>query len=323
MPLNRRHFTGGLALLPWVATPALADDFPSRPIKIIYTYSPGGTGDSMTRTFAEALGKVLNQAVIVENRPGGNGAVGIIATAQSPADGYTLVLTTITTTVLAPLVTKDPKLESSKILAPIANLSITPLVLLAHPSVPVDDFPGFVEWARKQPTGIDIGVAGPTLEVSNALLAKAAGIKIVNVFYRGGGPAFQALLAGEVKVFFNPPSAAMLDYIRQGKVKVLGVTSAEPSPLIPGGVPISKYLPGYIQDINFALWAPVATPKDVMAKLEDAVKKAAATPGLADKFFSMGTTLQPAGPDTVVRITARETQNFKTAMETASIKFGE
>lgn len=228
MFFSRRTVALAISLLPWFAPAAQADEFPSRPIKIVYTYSPGGTGDSMTRTFAEALAKVLGQPVFVENRAGANGAVGLNAVAQSPPDGYTLVLTTITTTVLAPLVTKDPNMAPGKILAPIANLSVTPLVLLAHASVPVNDFPSFVDWARKQPTGVDIGVAGPTLEVSNALLAKAANIKVVNVFYRGGGPAFQALLGGEVKVFFNPPSSAMLEYIRQGKVKVLGVTSAEP-----------------------------------------------------------------------------------------------
>ncbi|MDB5829566.1 MAG: hypothetical protein JWQ73_3786 [Variovorax sp.] len=322
MTLSRRAFTLALAVL---AAPLLAraQDFPTKSIKIIYTYAPGGPGDSLTRTFAEALGGVLGQPVVVENRTGANGAIGIIAAAHSAPDGYTLVLTTITTTVLAPLVTKDASLEPAKALAPILNVSVTPLVLLAHPSVPANDFPGFVEWANKQPGGIDVGVAGPTLEVSNALLAKDAKIKVINVFYRGGGPALQALLAGEVKVFFNPPSGSMLEFIRQGKVKVLGVTSAEPSPLIPGGVPISKFLPGYIQDINFALWAPAGTPRDVMAKLEAASRKALATPGMADKLANMGTTLNVAGPDEVTRITKRETQNFKTAMESASIKFGE
>jgi len=244
--------------------------------------------------------------VIVENRTGAQGTVGIMAAARAPSDGYTLVLTTITTVVQAPLVMKDASFDPVRSLTPVANLSVTPLVLLAHPSVPANDFPGFVEWARKQPTGVDMAVSGPTLEVATALLAKETKLKIVNINYRGAGPALQALLAGDVKIFFNTPSAQMTEFIRTGKVKVLGVTSADPSPLISGGVPISKFVPGYVQDINFAIWAPPGTPRDVVAKLTDAVKKAAAEPGMADKFHNMGTTLVFNGAEEVTRIALRD-----------------
>jgi tripartite-type tricarboxylate transporter receptor subunit TctC len=124
-----------------------------------------------------------------------------------------------------------------------------------------------------------------------------------------------------VKVFYNTPSAQMTEFIRQGRMKVLGVTSAEPSALIPGGVPISKHVPGYVQDINFALWAPAGTPPDAVARLREAVMKATSEPGMAEKFHNMGTTLRPAGGEEVTRITRREAQNIKTIMETTEVKW--
>jgi tripartite-type tricarboxylate transporter receptor subunit TctC len=154
-------------------------------------------------------------------------------------------------------------------------------------------------------------------------LAKETKLKIVNINYRGSALALQALLAGDVKIFFNTPSAQMSEFIRLGKVKVLGVTSALTSPLIPGSIPISKFVPGYIQDINFALWAPAGTPAETINKLSDAVKKALSEPGMSERFHGMGTTLAPAGGDEVIRITQREAQNIKTIMETTTVKFGE
>ena len=302
---------------------ALAQAFPNRPLKIIYTYAPGGTGDGLTRALAEGMSKALGQPVAVENRTGAQGTIGILAGARSAPDGYTMMLTTITTMVQTPLVTKDANFDPVKAMTPIANLSVTPLVLLAHPSVPADDFPGFVEWARKLPSGVDMAVSGPTLEVATALLAKETKLKIVNINYRGSALALQALLAGDVKIFFNTPSAQMSEFIRLGKVKVLGVTSALTSPLIPGSIPINKFVPGYIQDINFALWAPAGTPAETINKLSDAVKKALSEPGMSERFHGMGTTLAPAGGDEVIRITQREAQNIKTIMETTTVKFGE
>ena len=318
----RRHLVLAAALA-LSATAALADAFPSRPLKIVYTYAPGGTGDALARALAEGMAKALGQPVIVENRTGAQGTVGVLAGARAPADGYTTMLTTITTVVQTPLVTKDASFDPITAMTPIANLSVTPLVLLAHPSVPADDFPSFVEWARRQDRGVDMAVSGPTLEVATVLLAKETGLKIITINYRGSAPALQALLAGEVKIFFNTPSAQMSEFIKQGRAKVLGVTSAAPSPLIPGGVPISRHVPGYVQDINFALWAPAGTPPDIVARLADAVKKATAEPGMADKFHQMGTTLQPASGEEVTRIARREARNIKTIMETSPVKFGE
>lgn len=322
MTLNRRTLlaaTCALALAPSVHAQA----YPDRPVKLILTYAAGGAGDALTRLLAQHMSPTLGQPVVVENRTGASGGVGTMAVARSPADGYTLLLTTVTTVVQIPMVMRDKEFDPVKSLTPIANISSQPMVLVAHPSVPADNFPAFVEWSRKQPDGVHVAVAGPTLEVASALVNKGANIKMVNVPYRGAAPAFQALLGGEVKLYFTVPSSALLDFSKQGKVKILGITSAQPTPLIPGVEPIGKHVPGYVQDINFAVWAPQGTPDAIVAKMNDAIRKAVALPEFAEKLAGMG--MAPAYGDAakVTSITQHEAANIKRAMEVATIRYGE
>jgi tripartite-type tricarboxylate transporter receptor subunit TctC len=322
MTLNRRTLlaaTCALALAPAVHAQA----YPDRPIKIIYTYAAGGPGDALTRLLATHMAPTLGQSVVVENRTGASGGVGTMAVARSPADGYTFLLTTITTVVQIPMVMRDNTFDPVKSLTPVANVAMQPLILIAHSSVPATDFPSFVEWTRKQPDGVHVAVSGPTLEVASALVNKGANIRMVNVPYRGAAPAFQALLGGEVKLYFTTPSASLLDFVKQGKVKVLGVTSAQPSPLIAGGEPIGKYVPGYVQDINFAVWAPPGTPAPIVAKVAESIRAAMALPEVKERLGAMGMAPAPADAAKVVSITEHEATNIKRAMEVATIKYGE
>lgn len=208
-----------LALAP-LAPLAHAQGFPTKPIKIVVTYAPGGTADVIARTLATSMSELLGQPVVVENKTGASGSIGTMAVKQAPPDGHTLLVTTIGTVVLAPMVTKDASFDPVKGLTPIANLAMAPLVLLVHQSVPANDFPGFVTWAKQQAKGVDIAVAGPTLEVATALLAQQAKLNLVNVPFRGSGPALQSVLAGDTKVIFQAPSVQMMEFIKQGKLKV-------------------------------------------------------------------------------------------------------
>nr|QDL89205.1 Argininosuccinate lyase [Sym plasmid] len=320
MTLFRRSFLLTASLL-GLATLASAQGFPSRPLKIVYTYAPGGTGDVIARSLAAAMAEQLGQPVVVENKTGASGAVGTMAVRHAPADGHTLLVTTITTVVQAPMVTKDATFDPVKGLTPIANIAMAPLVLLLHQSVPANDFEGFVAWSKQQAKGVDIAVAGPTLEVATALLARDAKLNLVNVPFRGSGPALQSVLGGDTKVIFQAPSVQMMEFIKQGKLKVIGVTSAQPSPAVPGAVPLSKFVPGFVQDINFAIWAPPGTPPEVAERLTEAVRKSLAAPGMADKFVAFSVPLAIAGPDEVTRTTLREAANIRKIMETVPIKF--
>ncbi len=322
MTLNRRSLLAATCAL--ALTPAVhAQAYPDRPVKIIYTYAAGGSGDALTRLLALHMSNTLGQSVVVENRTGASGGVGVMAVARAPADGYTFLLTTITTVVQVPMVMRDNTFDPLKSLTQVANISTQPLALVAHPSVPANDFPSFVDWAKKQPDGVHVAVAGPTLEVASALVNKGANIKMVNVPYRGNAPAFQALLGGEVKLFFTTPSGSLLDFVKQGKVKVLGVTSANASPTIPGGEPISKHTGGYVQEINFAVWGPPNLPQPILAKVSDSIRKAMAHPEVAEKLAMMGMAPAHGEAARVTSITEHEAANIKRAMEIATIKYGE
>ena len=318
----RRNFLFAAALLA-LAPLAMAQAWPSKPIKLIWPYAPGGPGDAIARLLATSMSTTLGQQVVVENRTGASGSIGAVAVQRSPADGYTLLLNTITTNVQVPLVTKDPSFDPVKSLTPVINVGSNPLAILVHPSLPVTDFPSFVAWAKQQPAGVDVAVAGPTLEVASALLSQQAGIKLVNIPFRGNAPALQAVLAGDVKVYYNTPSGTLLQHLKDGKLRLIAVASAEPSVLLPGAAPIGKFIPGYVQDINYAIWGPAGMPPAIVARLGDAVRKAMAEPGMVEKFLQNGVAPALAGPEEVTRITQREAANIKRIMETTPVKFGE
>jgi tripartite-type tricarboxylate transporter receptor subunit TctC len=302
---------------------ARAEQYPNKPIKLIYNFAPGGPGDAVSRYLAQRMGVLLGQPVVVENRTGGGGAVGLLAGARAAADGYTFLYTTVTGVVQVPLVTKDASFDPLKSVMPIGGVGTTPLAILAHPSLPVNDFPSFVEWARKQPTGVDIAGAGPIIEIATAVLARETRLKLVYVAYRGNAPALQAVLAGDTKVFFNVPSAAVTELIKAGKLKVIGVTSAQPTVLFPGGQPISRYVPGYVQEIHFALYSPPGIPAEAAAKVGDALRKVLAEPGIEERFFSLGLNLQPLAAEEVTRVTARDVESIRKTLETTPVKFGD
>lgn len=318
---NRRQAVAAASLIA-LSPLSRAQSYPSRPIKLIYNFAAGGPGDAISRYVAQQLGPLLGQSVVVDNRTGGGGAVGILAASRSPADGYTLLYSTVTGLVQVPLMTKDEGFDPFTSLTPIMGLGVTPLAILAHPSVPADDMPSFLAWARQQSKGVDIAGAGPIIEVATALLAREAKLNLVYISYRGAAPALQAVLAGDVKLYFNTPSALTAEHIKAGRLKVIGVTSAEPSSLFPGGEPISRHVPGFLQEINFALYAPAGTPGDVLARLGEAVQKVLAEPGIAERFHAQGLSLKPIPPAEVTRVARREDASIRKILETTSVKFG-
>jgi tripartite-type tricarboxylate transporter receptor subunit TctC len=275
------------------------------------------------RYLAQQMSVSLGQQIVVENKSGGAGAVGIIAAANAAPDGYTFLYTTTTGLVQVPLITKDPSFDPARSVVPVGGVGNTPIALLAHHSLPANDFPAFVEWARKQPAGVDIGGGGPIVEIATAVLAREARLKLVYVAYRGTAPVVQAALAGDVRVFFSTPSPAINEFVKAGKLKVLGVTSAQSSNLVPGAEPIAKYVPGYVQDINFALFAPNGTPSEAIAKLGQALVQALNAPGTSERFLNFGLNVRPAPASEVTAILARDAEAIRKTLETTQVKFGE
>lgn len=323
MRFTRREFLVASASVAFSPIAAHGQQFPGRPIKIVYNYAPGGTGDTLARYVAKHMAEDLGQSVVVENRSGANGTIGTLAVARAPADGYTVLLSTITTIIQTPLETDAGDFDPIDGFPPIGNIASTPLVLLAHPSVPATDFVSLLKWAKTQPAGVDIAVSSPTLQVATALIRDRTKMNLVDIMYRGVAPSLTALLAGEVRLLINTPSGPIKEYLRQGKLKLIGVTSEKPSPVVPEGIPLNDSIPGgYVQEINFAMWAPLGTPSEVRGRLTDSLKKVMALPGMTEWLLQAGLANAWAGPDSVTRIARRENIDIRKFRQSTSGKSG-
>ncbi|CAN7573817.1 tripartite tricarboxylate transporter substrate binding protein [Variovorax sp. LjRoot290] len=302
---------------------AWAEGWPRKPVRVILNFPAGGPGDVVTRYVAQRMSALLGQQVIVENRSGGAGAVGILAVANAQADGYTFLYTTVTGVVQVPLITKDQTFDPLRSVIPVMGVGSTPMGLLVHAGSPATDFPSFLDWARKQAAGLDIGGGGPIVEIATAVLARSANTKLVYVPFRGTAPVVQAALAGDIKAFFSTPSPVIAESIKAGKLRAIAVTSATASHLIPGVEPIARFIPGYVQDINFGFFAPPGIPAEAATRFGSTLTTVLAEPGMKERLAVFGLSLQPAGAEEIARITARDVETIRKTLETTPVKFGE
>lgn len=276
-----------------------AHAFPDRPVRIVVPSPPGGPPDIMARLLTEQMGAALGQPVIVENRPGGAaGMIGARSVLTAASDGYTLLLGSTSTLMIAPLIYKNPG-YTAQTFAPVAGLAESAEVLTVNPSVPAHSVAELVSLAKSKPGMLRYGSAGvgslPHLE--GELLKARAHIDMVHVPYRGGGPALVGLLGGEVQIFFSTVTQ-MLPYIRDGRLRGLAVTSATRSALAPD-IPTMEES-GFDQfvtaSINF-LVTPPATPIDVRHRLSDAAARALASDQVKAAFAKIGAKAEPATPE--------------------------
>ena len=259
--------------------PSLAQDFPSRPVRIIVPFSPGGAVDGPTRVVAQELTKRLGQQVVIDNRPGAGATIGTEAVAKSTPDGYTLLLASQTNAISATLYTK---LSFNPIddFAPISLIGREPGVVVVHPSLPVKTVQELIERARSQPGQIDYASSGngSGQHLFAAQLFSMAGVKLNHVPYRGSGQATTDLIAGVVKVSV-PGLAGMLPHIRSGKLRALAITGSHRSPQLPDVPTLAESgYPGYSAYVWLGLLAPKGTPAAIIELLNREVVAALGTP---------------------------------------------
>jgi len=289
--VKRRSLLAGLPLL--AARPTFAQEtYPSRPIQMIVPFPPGGVADITGRPTALVMGKLLKQSVVVVNKAGAGGSVGIAQAARAPADGYTILMALSSISVLPiadRLQDRTPAYELDQ-LAPIALISADPTVLLARGDGPYNSLKDFVEAAKAKPGTINYGSSGVygTLHVAMEIFAGAAAIQLFHIPYQGGGPAVAALLAGQIDALASGPAAA-IGQIKSGKVKALAVWGDKRLAALPD-VPSMKEL-GY--DATFYIWsglfAPAATPVPVMTVLRDAARRTVEDPEFKDAMAKVET----------------------------------
>jgi len=315
--------TGLLALaLALAALPAAAQaQYPDKPIRLVVPYPPGGTTDIMARTLQEPLSKALGQPVIVDNKAGAAGAIGTKQVATATPDGYTLVFGNNGPSAIVPLLQKDVGYDPVKDFAPVSLVSIAPLVLVLHPGVPATNVGEFIAWAKTQPGGVEYATAGAGSlgHLATELFGKEAGLKLVHVPYKGQAPATMAVLNGEVKMLLTTSSDTMGSAVKDGKLKLLGVSTAKPSPLMPGAPTIGQSLKGFEVNVWFGILAPAGTPAPVIAKLNAAIRAVLADPEIQRKFMGYGCIATASTPQEFAAMIGAEVPKWKSVVETAKI----
>lgn len=278
----RRLLLALLLALPFV--PAARAEYPERPIRMIVPFPPGGVTDVVARLIAERLTADLGQQVIVENKAGAGSVIGSEGVAKSAPDGYTILLTTPAHTINAALRSAMPY-DTEKDFAPISIVGRVPMLLVAHPSLPVTDFPTFVDYARKNPGKINVSHAGNgTLpHVTMELLMVKERMQVTNVPYRGAAPALADLVAGQVQAKLDTYTTSV-QFIADKRLKPLAVTSTKRLKQLPEVATVMESVPGFEGYLWMGLAAPSGTPAAIIDKLAAAARRAVALPDVQARF---------------------------------------
>ncbi|MFT3820831.1 MAG: tripartite tricarboxylate transporter substrate binding protein [Rubrivivax sp.] len=303
-----------------VAPAAHAQAFPTRPITIVVPYPAGGTTDTLARVMAEPLQKLLGQPVVIDNKPGASAIVGTKFVANAAPDGHTLLMPN-NALAITPHVSKDAG-WTIKDFAPISMVSLQPMVLITNPTLPVQTVAQLIDYAKANPGKIDYATSGPASfgHLATELFMRQAGIQMTHIPYKGTAPIAQALLTGEVKVLLSTTTSQMNQYVKEGRLRMIGVASDEPSPLAPGAEPIIKTLKDYRAEVWFGLLAPAATPKAVVSKLNEAIVKVLQMPEMKARFEQSGAAPAPSTPEQFAARIADENASWSKVVREANIK---
>ncbi len=268
------------------AAPALAQNFPTKPIRMIVPFAPGGGNDVLGRMFALRMSEAVGQSVIVDNRPGGGGNIGTEIVAHAPADGYMLLYTTNSFAVGPALYAKLG--YNIKDLAPLSQVAIFPIAIITHPSVPAKTIKELVALAKKQ-GGLNYGSTGTgsTNHLTGVLFNNVAGINNVHIPYKGAGPMITAIMSGEVEMA-TPTVFTAAPYVKSGRLRAIAVTSAKPSATLPGVPTVASVYPGFDTNVWHGYFTTAGTPAPVIAILHREIIKALRTTEIRDALENGG-----------------------------------
>jgi len=292
----------GCAVVLWVLS-AAAQPYPTKPVRIVVPASPGGASDLVARLVAAQLSETLGQPFIVENRVTSGGIVGTQQVADSPPDGHTL-LVTFDTFASNALLFKNLKWDPIRDFAPVMQLCRYPQVLLVHPSLGVHSVKDFVALAKQRGAQLNYASAGPasSSRLAYELFKDVAGIDTVPVHYKGGGPALQDLLSGQVQVMLIQGGGPIPQYVKSGKLVALGISSRSPSKFYPGLPTIAETYPGFVTESWVAMVAPAATPRPTIERLHGALAKMFADPAMRERFEAQGCDIVAGTPEDLGRV---------------------
>ena len=317
----------GLALgllvgtLAWLPN-AGAQEYPTKPIRLVITYPPGGNTDLVGRALALKLGEFMGQQVVVDNRGGAGGVLGSMITAQSAPDGYTIMLGTSAGMVINPLLSRKLTYDPVKDFAPVSMVVIVPQLLVINPQLPVKNVRELIAFAKAKPGYLNAGSSGVGTpnHFGTELLKWLAGVDIVHVPYKGGAPALTDLLGGQIQMAFSSVPA-VLPHIKAGRLVALGVGSAKRSPALPNIPTIAEAgVPGYEYTTWYGVFAPAKTPRTLIARLNAEIVKAMETPDIKDRFTALGGDPDPGTPEELRAYMANESAKWAKIIKAANIR---
>jgi tripartite-type tricarboxylate transporter receptor subunit TctC len=325
MKIPRRqflHLVAGAVALPAVSRIARAQTYPTRPVRLIVGFPPGGGFDIYARLLGQWLSERLNQPFVIENRPGAGSNIGTEVVVRAPADGYTLLLVGTPNSINATLYEKLP-FDFIRDIVPVAGVSRESCIMAVHPSVPAKTVPEFISYAKANPGKLNLasGGNGSMQHVSGELFKMMAGVNMAHVPYRGVGLALTDLLGGQVQVMF-PGMASSIEYIRGGTLRPLAVTTATRMEVLPDIPAVGEFVPGYEAIQLYGVGAPRNTPAEVVDKLNKEINAGLADPKLKARLAQLGGLPMPMTPAEFGKHIADETEKWGRLIRAANIKAG-
>jgi tripartite-type tricarboxylate transporter receptor subunit TctC len=314
------HLAAGAAAFSAVSRFAWAQTYPTRPVRLLVGFTPGGPTDIAARLIGQWLSERLGQPFVIENRPGAGSNIATEAVVNSPPDGYTLLMVSTSAAVGATFY-RNLNFNLIRDIAPVASIVRVPLVMVVNPSVPTQTGPEFIAYAKANPGKINMASVGngTTPHMAGELFKMMAGVDMLHVPYRGAAPALTDLLGGRAQVMFEG-MLSLTEHIRTGRLRPLAVTPATRSPVLPDVPSVGEFLPGYEASVWFGIGAPKATPAEIVDKLNKEINAGLADPKLKARLSELGGTALALSPDEFGKLITEDTDKWGKVVRAANIK---
>jgi len=306
----------------WWPLAAAAQAYPTKPVRVVVGFAPGGGTDISARTVAQKLAESLGQSFVVDNRPGAGGTIGNALVAAAPADGYTLLMTANGPHAIGPNLYKSVGYDVLKDYAAISLVTTNPFALVVHPGVAASSVREFIAWAKANPKQANFSSAGTGTpsHLSGELMNMMAGTRLTHVPFKGAAPALSALLGGEVNALFSEMQT-VAPHLKGGKLRAIAVTTAARSAFMPELPTVAESgLPGFDVSVWYALFAPAGTPKAIVARLNTETVRALEMQEVKDRFSKLGSTASPSSPAELDAIVRRDYERWGRVIRSANIK---
>ena len=312
------HLSAGAAVLSALSPRALAQSYPTRPVRIIVAFPAGGTSDIVARVIGQSLSERLGQQFVVENRPGAGGNIGTEAVVRAAPDGYTLLVASNANAANASLYDKL-NFDFIADIAPVAGLIRVPNVVEVNPSLPVKTVPELIAYAKSNPVTMASAGNGTSQHIAGELFKMMTGVNMLHVPYRGSAPALTDLLGGQVQVMFDLMSTS-IEYIRANKLRALAVTTSTRSEALPNLPTVSEFVPNYEASSWIGIGAPKSTPTSIVDRLNKGINAALADANVKARLVSLGAMPLSGSPSEFGKFIAEDTKKLAKVIKFANIK---